>query len=84
MNWLVGDAMRMEASIPVIRQAVMQLLLSRDNQKHWARAIAMMRHGFGGHPYGESEAVRHERLEGPVGDYFREPTGTEKAGVPLG
>ncbi|MDI3464607.1 MAG: 6-phosphogluconate dehydrogenase, decarboxylating [Nitrospira sp.] len=80
VNWLVGDALRMEVSIPVISQAVMQLMLSRDNQKNWARAIAMMRHGFGGHPYGESEAVRHERLEGRVGDYFREPTTAEEAG----
>lgn len=83
VNWLVGDALRMEVSIPVISQAVMQLILSRDNQKNWARAIAMMRHGFGGHPYGESEAVRHERLEGRVGDYFREPTTVEKAGIEM-
>jgi 6-phosphogluconate dehydrogenase len=52
VNWLVDDALRMEVSIPVISQSVMQLLASRDNQKNWARAIAMMRHGFGGHPFG--------------------------------
>ena len=80
VNWLVGDALRMEVSIPVISQAVMQLMLSRDNQKNWARAIAMMRHGFGGHPYGESEAVHQARFEGRVGDYFREPRTAEKAG----
>ena len=29
VNWLVGDAMRMEVSIPVIAQAVMQPFSSR-------------------------------------------------------
>jgi 6-phosphogluconate dehydrogenase len=41
-----------------------------DERKNWARAIAMMRKGFGGHPYGRDEAIareRHEgRLTGPV------------------
>ena len=72
VNWLVHDAMRMEVPIPVIAQAVMQLFTSRDNQKNWARAIAMMRHGFGGHTYGPSEPVRRERVEGRVGEFFRD------------
>lgn len=71
VNWLVGDAMRMEVPIPVISQAVMQLLSSRDERKNWARAIAMMRHGFGGHAYGADAATRRERREGRVGDIFR-------------
>ena len=29
-----------------------RILASRDEVKNWARAIAMMRHGFGGHAYG--------------------------------
>jgi len=33
VNWLVGDALWMEVSIPVISQAVMRLILSRDNRK---------------------------------------------------
>lgn len=72
VNWLVNDAIAMEVPIPVISQAVMQLLASRDEKKHWARAIAMMRHGFGGHPYGADESVVRERKEGRVGDFFRE------------
>lgn len=72
VNWLVGDAMHMEVSIPVISQSVMQLFASRDNQKNWARAIAMMRHGFGGHPYGEDQGIKHERKSGRVGDYLKE------------
>jgi 6-phosphogluconate dehydrogenase len=57
VNWLVDDALRMEVPVPVIAQSVMQLFASRDRQKDWARAIVMMRHGFGGH-------------EGRVGEIF--------------
>jgi len=72
VNWLVNDAIRMEVSVPVIAQAVMQLFASRDDQKNWARAIAMMRHGFGGHPYGPSEPIRQERREGRIGDFLKD------------
>jgi 6-phosphogluconate dehydrogenase len=47
----------------------MQLFASRDDRKTWARAIAMMRHGFGGHPFGEDDAIRDERREGRVGRF---------------
>jgi len=47
----------------------MQLFESRDDKKNWARAIAMMRHGFGGHPYGSDAAIVRERREGRVGDF---------------
>ncbi|OGR88537.1 MAG: 6-phosphogluconate dehydrogenase (decarboxylating) [Elusimicrobia bacterium RIFCSPLOWO2_01_FULL_60_11] len=66
VNWLVGDALKMEIPIPVISSAVMQLFASRDSQKKWAKAVAMMRRGFGGHPYGPSDPVRRERKEGRV------------------
>jgi 6-phosphogluconate dehydrogenase len=79
VNWLVGDALQMEVPVPVIAQAVMQLLTSRDGDKHWARAIAMMRHGFGGHPFGPDESVAKERREGRVGDFFRPDKPGEKA-----
>jgi 6-phosphogluconate dehydrogenase len=72
VNWLVNDALRMEIPIPVIAQAVMQLLSSRDSKMYWARAIAMMRHGFGGHAYGPDEAVVQERRKGRIGGFFRE------------
>jgi len=71
VNWLVSDAMRMERSIPVIAQSVMSLFASRDESQDWARAIAMMRHGFGGHPFGQDEDVRAERGEGRVGPIWR-------------
>ncbi|HTL70801.1 MAG TPA: NADP-dependent phosphogluconate dehydrogenase [Candidatus Eisenbacteria bacterium] len=67
VNWLVSDALKMEVPIPVIAQSVMQLFASRDDRKEWARAVAMMRHGFGGHPYGPDEGIRRERRDGRVG-----------------
>jgi 6-phosphogluconate dehydrogenase len=71
VNWLVSDAMRMEAPVPVIAQSVMQLFASRDERNSWARAIVMMRHGFGGHPLGPKESIARERREGRVGEIFR-------------
>jgi 6-phosphogluconate dehydrogenase len=72
VNWLVDDALHKEVPIPIISQSVMQLFASRDDSKNWARAIAMMRHGFGGHAYGPSEAVVRERREGRIGSFVRE------------
>ncbi|MCA1731575.1 MAG: 6-phosphogluconate dehydrogenase, partial [Actinobacteria bacterium] len=72
VNWLVDDALQMEVPVPVISQSVMQLFTARDGQKNWARAIAMMRHGFGGHAYGEDEAAARERREGRLGGFLRE------------
>lgn len=71
VNWLIGDAMRMEVPVPVIVQSVMQLLASRDGSRYWSRAVAMMRHGFGGHPYGTDEGIATERKRGRVGDIYR-------------
>jgi 6-phosphogluconate dehydrogenase len=71
VNWLVADAMNMEVAVPVISSAVMQLFLSRDEKKNWARAIAMMRHGFGGHPYGPDETIARGRRTERVGDFAR-------------
>ncbi|WDF54501.1 phosphogluconate dehydrogenase (NAD(+)-dependent, decarboxylating) [Mucilaginibacter sp. KACC 22063] len=69
VNWLVTDAMNMEVSIPVISQSVMQLIASRDADHISPKAIAMMRNGFGGHPFGTDDGIRHERHFGKVGGY---------------
>lgn len=69
VNWLVDDALHMEVPIPVIAQSVMQLVASRDKQHDAARAIAMMRHGFGGHPFGADAGIAHERHTGRVGGF---------------
>jgi 6-phosphogluconate dehydrogenase len=68
VNWLVADALRMEAPIPAIALSVMQLVGSRDERRNWAKAIVAMRHGFGGHPFGRDENVARERREGKVGE----------------
>ncbi len=70
VNWLVDDALHMEVPVPVIAQSVMQLFASRDEHKNWARAIAMMRHGFGGHPYGPENTIRQGRKTGRVGGFY--------------
>ena len=66
VNWLVNDAMHMEVSIPVIAQSVMQLIASRDQESISSKSVAMMRHGFGGHPFGANEEIRKERMFGQV------------------
>lgn len=71
VNWLVSDALRMEVPIPVISASVMQLLASRDEEKPWAKAIALMRHGFGGHAFGAVPSIAHDRQIGRVGDIYR-------------
>jgi 6-phosphogluconate dehydrogenase len=69
VNWLVDDALRMDVPVPVIAQSVMQLVASRDRRKDAAKAVAMMRHGFGGHPFGRDRAVARERRTGRVGGF---------------
>lgn len=77
VNWLIGDALRMEVPVPVIAGSVMQLLQSRDAAAHAARAIAVMREGFGGHKPGPVPEVAEERRVGRVGDYLREDLATD-------
>lgn len=67
VNWLIEEALRMEAPIPAISEAVMALFRSRDEDNDWAKAVAIMRHEFGGHPFGIDEAVAEERKTGKVG-----------------
>ena len=72
VNWLVDDAMHMEVAVPVIAEAVMALIASRDSDRVAPRAIAMMRHGFGGHPFGADDGIRRERREGRIGGFPRD------------
>ena len=61
VNWLVEEAIEKQIPIPVITQSVMELFRSRKEDNDAARAIAIMRHGFGGHPYGSDEYIANER-----------------------
>ncbi|HVT36608.1 MAG TPA: NADP-dependent phosphogluconate dehydrogenase [Nevskiaceae bacterium] len=70
VNWLVADALEMDVPIPVISQAVTQLVASREREPAAPRAVALMRHGFGGHPYGRSPALQRERRTSRIGGYL--------------
>jgi 6-phosphogluconate dehydrogenase len=61
VNWLVQHAVAKEIPIPVISQSVMELFKSRLAKSEAYRAIALMRHGFGGHPFGPDESIARER-----------------------
>jgi 6-phosphogluconate dehydrogenase len=73
VNWLVDDALHMEVPAPVISQAVIQLVASRQTANTSARAVAMMRHGFGGHPYGPDKGIAAERHGGRVSGFLPAP-----------
>lgn len=75
VNWLVDDALNMEVAIPVITQSVLQLVASRDRSHNAARAVSMMRHGFGGHAFGPSKSASNERHHGRVGGFVRATNG---------
>jgi len=61
VNWLVQEAIEKEVPIPVITHAVIELFRSRSRESDAARSIAIMRHGFGGHPYGKDDHIAKER-----------------------
>ena len=66
VNWLVQEAINEEISTPVIAQSIMELFKSRGRQKEAYKAIALMRHGFGGHPFGKDEYIERERDESRI------------------
>jgi 6-phosphogluconate dehydrogenase len=61
VNWLVNDALEMDVAAPVISQALLQVIASRDEQKRAARVVAMLRRGIGGHPYGRDDESAERR-----------------------
>jgi 6-phosphogluconate dehydrogenase len=61
VNWLVQDAINKEIPIPIISQSVMELFKSRMKESDAYKSIALMRHGFGGHPFGKDEGIIKER-----------------------
>ena len=61
VNWLVQDAINKEVPIPVISQSIMELFKSRMRASDTYKSIALMRHGFGGHPFGKDNGITKER-----------------------
>ncbi len=50
VRWALEYALEKEVWIPVISQSELALYRSRDPDNVSAKAVALMRHGFGGHP----------------------------------
>lgn len=61
VNWLLQVAIDREISTPFIAMAIMQLFQTRGSGQDCARAVALLRHGYGGHPFGKDEHVAEER-----------------------
>ncbi len=66
VNWLVQEGIEREVPLPIITQSVIELFRSRRNDSDGARAIALMRHGFGGHPFGKDDHIAEERKTGRI------------------
>ncbi len=74
VNWLVEEAIQKELAIPVITISVLELFKSRDKLNVSPRAVALLRHEFGGHPFGEDEYIKNERKTSrinPIGKNYR-------------
>lgn len=79
VNWLVQEAIKGEVPAPIITQSVIELFKSRGHQREAYQAIALMRHGFGNHPYGEDEDIREERITGRVDSRSHDGLATDEA-----
>lgn len=79
VNWLVQEAFKGETPIPVISQSIMELFKSRRDQQNAYGAVAAMRKGFGGHPYGEDEGIREQRITGRVENELRQDLAADDA-----
>lgn len=66
VNWLVQVAVDKEISTPFIAMAVMELFESRGSGQDSARAVALLRHEYGGHPFGKDEHIAEERKTGRI------------------
>ena len=64
VNWLVQVAVDKEIAIPTISLAVQLLFMSRGSGEDCARAVALLRHGYGGHPFGKDARIVKERKTG--------------------
>jgi 6-phosphogluconate dehydrogenase len=61
VNWLVQVAIEKEIAVPIIALSVMSLFQSRGSGDDSGRAVALLRHGYGGHPFGKDESIAKER-----------------------
>ena len=61
VNWLAQMAIDKEIAIPAISLALDMLFMSRGSGDDCSRAVALLRHEYGGHPLGKDEHVERER-----------------------
>lgn len=66
VNWLAMWAIKEETPAPVITTSAMELFESRGRQDDAYRAIALMRNGFGTHPFGVDEDIAKKRKLGRI------------------
>jgi 6-phosphogluconate dehydrogenase len=61
VNWLIQAAIDREIAMPITAMSVMSLFQSRGSGMDSNRAVALLRHGYGGHPFGKDPAIAKER-----------------------
>lgn len=61
VNWLVQMAIDKEIAIPTIMIAIQLLFMSRGSGEDCGKAVALLRHEYGGHPLGKDERIAKER-----------------------
>ncbi len=61
VNWLLQAAIDKEIAMPITAMSVMSLFQSRGSGLDSNRAVALLRHGYGGHPFGKDPAIAKER-----------------------
>lgn len=61
VDWLLEVAVDKEIATPIIAMSIMGLFQSRGSGGDGDRAVALLRHGYGGHPFGKDEAIARER-----------------------
>lgn len=64
VNWIVEEAVRQEIRIPAIAASVFELFSSRDMDETAIKSVSLLRHAFGGHPFGENAEVAEARRNG--------------------
>ncbi len=50
VKWVLESALEQDISSPVISESQQELMAYRDLERPAAKAVALLRHGFGGHP----------------------------------
>lgn len=66
VNWLAQMAIEKEIAIPTISLAVQMLFISRGSGRDCSRAVALLRHEYGGHALGKDDSAVRERKTGRI------------------